>query len=169
MLLDTDYDAYYKPYMEGLPSRDILGYLEEQKDELLRFFQTIPEHKWNYAYAPGKWTIREVCGHLADSEIIFGYRTLCIARGEQGRLPGFDENAYVVTGNFNKLDYQQIIHTLLQARELNLTLFHTIDETGWERYGIANEKRQKAEAIPYIMAGHLRHHMRIIKERYLMD
>lgn len=166
-LNDNDYAAYYRPYMEGLPSSDILTFLENQKQEVLSFLQTIPEEKWNHAYAPGKWTIKEVCGHVLDSEIIFGYRTLCIARGELASLPGYDENSYVENGHYNDLDYQQIIQTWLKARALNLSLFESISEEAWQYVGTANNNRMKAGAVPFIIAGHTRHHMRIIKERYL--
>ncbi len=166
-LNDNDYAAYYRPYMEGLPSSDILTFLENQRQEVLSFLQTIPEEKWDYAYAPGKWTIKEVCGHVLDSEIIFGYRTLCIARGEVAPLPGYDENSYVENGHYKDLDYQQIIQTWLKARALNLSLFESISEEAWHYVGTANNNLMKAGAVPFIIAGHTRHHMRIIKERYL--
>lgn len=167
-LNEEDYAAYYRPYMEGLPSSDILPFLELQMEDVMQFLRTIPEDKWNYAYAPGKWTIREVLGHVADSEIIFGYRALSFARGEQQSLPGYEENDYVREGRFNQLSYQEIIQIWLKSRELNLVLFESIDETGWNQTGIANGNTMKAGAVPFIIAGHVRHHMRIVKERYLI-
>ncbi|MDX5431517.1 MAG: DinB family protein [Bacteroidota bacterium] len=167
-LTESDYAPYYRPYMEGLPSQGIMEFLESQQEEVLRFLQTIPENKWDYAYAPGKWTIREVLGHVSDSEIIFGYRALSFARGESQSLPGYDENEYVKAGRFNQLSFQEIIQLWLKSRDLNLFLFETIDEQGWENMGTANGNPMRARAIPYIIAGHVRHHMRIIKERYLI-
>ncbi|MBI1223514.1 MAG: DinB family protein [Bacteroidetes bacterium] len=167
-LNENDYAAYYRPYMEGLPSSDILPFLENQMDEVMRFLRTIPESKWDFAYAEGKWTIREVLGHVTDSEIIFGCRALCFARGEQQSLPGYDENEYVREGRFRHVSYQEIIQIWLKTRELNLVLFESIDEKGWNQNGIANGNTLKAGAVPFIIAGHVRHHMRIIKERYLV-
>ncbi len=167
-LTENDYAAYYRPYLEGLPSENILDYLEDQKDEIMRFMQSIPGDKWNHSYAPGKWTIKEVIGHMLDTEIVYGYRALCFARGEKQRLPGFDENEYVQAGRFAYMDIQQIIPVFLQARELNIVLFQSIPEADWNNVGIANGHKTKAGAIPFLVAGHVRHHMRIIKERYLI-
>ncbi len=167
VLTENDYAAYYRPYLEGLPSRDIFQFLEDQKDEMLRFMQTVPEDKWDFAYDKDKWTIREVLGHLVDSEIIFGYRALAFVRGEKQALPGYEENDYVKAGRFTDMDIQLIVNLWLQARELNLDLFHTVSDEDWEHEGTANGNLMKAGAIPYIIAGHVRHHLRIIKERYL--
>jgi len=166
-LNENDYAAYYRPYLEGLPSDNILDYMEDQKDEIMRFMQSVPGDKWNHSYAPGKWTIKEVCGHMLDTEIIYGYRALSFARGEKQSLPGFDENEYVRAGRFAYMDIQQIIPVFLQARELNIVLFQSIPEADWNNVGIANGNRTKAGVIPFLVAGHARHHMRMIKERYL--
>lgn len=167
-LNENDYAAYYRPYLEGLPSDNIIDFLEDQKEEIMRFLQSISGDKWNHAYAPGKWTVKEVIGHVVDTEIIYGYRALSFARGEQQALPGFDENDYVRSGKFAYQDIQEIIPVFLRARELNVVLFRSIPEDDWNNVGIANGNKTKAGAIPYLVAGHARHHMRIIKERYLI-
>lgn len=145
---------------------DIFHYLEDQKAELITFLQRIPEKSWNYRYEEGKWSVKEILGHICDCELIFGYRAVCLVRGEMQSLPGFDQNAYVEKGRFDELSNQQLLNLFLQVRDSNLAYFTTFNPIDWENKGSANGVAFTAKAFPFIMAGHVDHHINVIREFY---
>ncbi len=164
---ESDYPPYYHNYVNSVHTADIFRYLEDQKSELISFLQKIPEHIWSYRYAEGKWSIKEILGHLCDTELIFAYRAIAIARGESQSLPGFDQNAYVENGRFDELGNQQLLDLFLQIRDSHLAYFATLSPVAWENKGIANGVSFTAKAFPFIMAGHVQHHMGVIRSKYI--
>jgi len=141
--------------------------MEQQIIQLQQLIGEIPEEKESYAYAEGKWTIKELIGHMIDSERIFGYRALCIARGETTSLPGFDEDEYVRQANFNNRSLYDLAHEFSLVREANLAMYKSFPGEILDRKGIANNYPVSVRAILFASIGHEKHHMSIIRERYL--
>jgi hypothetical protein len=162
-----EYAEYYERYISLVEETDIVAVLEKQQSELLEFSQKITEEKSLYAYAEGKWSIKEVIGHLADGERIFAYRALRISRADKTPIEGFEQDGYIENSNFNQTPLADLIHELFCARESNLMFFRYLTDEAWLRTGTASEATVSVRALAYIMAGHIRHHLKILNERYL--
>jgi hypothetical protein len=165
--LETEYAAYYQGYVDQVTEGDIMQVLRSELDDLDVLLGRVPAEKETYAYAEGKWTIREIVGHLIDGERVFGYRALCIARGEKQNLPGFDQNDYMLTAPYNAIELEDLLSEMRLVRLSNIAMFRSLDEEGWNRAGMANGNEVTVRAIAFIMGGHVRHHMNVLKERYL--
>jgi len=163
----SDYNPYYEGYIQLVTGDNIIQFLEEQKSKTEKFLRAISEQDSLYSYDKDKWTIKQVVGHLIDSERIMAYRALCLARKEQQPLPGFEENDYAVTGNFNSRKYSGLVDELKLVRDANLPLIRSFDEEMISQAGIVNDNRITVLALVFIIAGHQEHHIKIIKERYL--
>jgi hypothetical protein len=163
----NEHPAYYTYYINLVNSVHGVKALESQIIEMQQFIGAVPIELEEYSYAPGKWTIKEVFGHICDVERILGYRALCIARGEEKELPGFDENKYVLAGNFNQRSLYDLAHEFSLVRESNIAMFKNFDESIFDKMGIANKNNMSVRAILFMIAGHEKHHINIIKERYL--
>ena len=131
------------------------------------FFVSIPLEKHDYAYAPGKWTLKDMLQHIVDTERILGFRALCIARNEKQQLPGFDEDAYASNSGAENREWSQLVEELLQVRKSSNLLFESFSKSALKNIGICNDKEISAEAIGFILIGHCYHHINIVKERYL--
>ena len=166
-LQSTEYDTYYKPYIEALGEVDLLNELEHSFITFIDFLKTIPTEKLEYRYAEGKWTIKDIVQHLIDAERIFAYRALRIARKDQTPLPGFEENEYVETAFANNRTMEDLIEEFTIVRKATLSLFKTFTEEQLMQMGTASEKPVSVRAIGFITLGHQKHHEKIIKERYL--
>jgi hypothetical protein len=129
--------------------------------------QDIPEAAAESAYAAGKWSVKELVGHVIDTERIMAYRCLCISRGEQQSLPGFDENSYIRHGNYNTRTLASLLEEYNGVRQANIALFSGMNEEMWNRTGLANQATVSAKALMAIIVGHERHHFKILTERYL--
>ena len=164
---ETEYAAYFQNYVGQVNETDIMAVLRSEIDDLDVLLNRIPAEKETYAYAEGKWTIRQVIGHLIDGERVFGYRAFCIARGEKQNLPGFEQDDYLQTAPYNNIELEDLLSEIRLVRLSNIAMFRTLDEEGWNRVGIANGNEVTVRAIAFIMAGHLRHHMNVLKDRYL--
>jgi uncharacterized damage-inducible protein DinB len=162
-----DYNEYYEPYINLLKGNDIFKILTQQNLKTQKFLNSFSEAKGKYAYAEGKWTIKEVVGHLVDVERIFAYRALCISRGEKQPLPGMDQDAYVTNGKFNKRRFFDIIYEFRLLRESNLLLFRGLDKSTMKNRGVASGSEVTVLALMFIIAGHEKHHMNVLQERYL--
>jgi hypothetical protein len=158
---------YYHRYMNLVKEKDVLTHLKKSINETLALLSSISEEDSFYAYAPGKWTIKEVAGHLIDAEQIFAYRALRIARKDKQNLPGFEENDYVPAAHFNELKWSDLLHQFKMLREYNLVLFSTFNDEDLKQEGMANNQITNVKGLLYIIAGHELHHVNIIKERYL--
>jgi uncharacterized damage-inducible protein DinB len=161
-----DYNPYYETYIKEVEGDDILKILNEQNKKTQEVLNSFSGHRGNYRYADGKWTVKEVVGHLLDTERVFAYRALCIARGEKKSLPGFEQDDYVREGNFNSRDLPGLNYEFRLERESNLLLFRSFSEEMLNRKGTANESPITVRAILWIIAGHEKHHVRILQERY---
>jgi hypothetical protein len=164
---ETEYASYYQDYVNQVNETDIMAVLRSEIDDLDVLLNRLPAEKETYAYAEGKWTIREIIGHLIDGERVFGYRALCIARGEKQNLPGFEQDDYLRTSPYNRVELEELLSELRLVRLSNIAMFRTLDEEAWNRVGLANNNEVTVRALAFIMAGHLRHHMKVLRERYL--
>lgn len=162
-----EYAPYYSRYIDLLPEGDLFDLLEQQRDETLTLMKGLSEEAAARRYAPGKWSLKEVLGHVIDTERIFAYRALCISRGERQPLPGYDQDAYVAGANFDARTVVDLAEEHRAVRQATVALFRSLDEAELNRRGIANEVELSVRATAYIIAGHERHHIRIIHERYL--
>lgn len=162
-----DYAPYYENYISLVEGDDILKILNDQSKETQDLLNSFSEHKGNYRYADGKWTTKEVVGHLLDTDRVFAYRALCIARGEKKSLPGFEQNDYVSEGNFNRRDLFELNYEFRLLRESNLLLFRSFTSEMFNRRGFANETSVTVLAILYMIAGHEKHHMNVLRKKYM--
>lgn len=162
-----EYAEYYDRYVSLVEESDILAVLENQQVELRDFFQNITEEKSHYAYAEDKWTIKEVIGHLTDGERIFAYRALRISRADQTPIEGFEQDDYIKNSNFNGTPLAELTDELLLNLKANLIFFKNLTDEAWLRTGTASDNPVSVRALAYIMAGHIRHHLKILNERYL--
>ena len=161
------YPEYFQTYVNKVAEDDLSIAFENQKTRLNNLLDSIPEAKRNFRYAPGKWTVQEVIQHCMDTERIFAYRALCIARNETASLPGFDENKYAAAANADKRNWDDVVEEINAVRQSTELLFHSFTAEQLRASGIANNKSFSVEAIGFIIVGHLHHHLSIIQERYL--
>ncbi len=164
--LPTEYPASFAGYVDLVPEADVVGALGAQVEVLRQLAAAISPERETYAYAPGKWTIRQVVGHLGDVERVFSFRALCFARSDQTPLPGFDENAYVEHSRFNDTRLGELIEELVLLRSSNLKMLTSLSEAQWSATGVANGKSISVRALAYVMVGHVRHHVAMLRDRY---
>jgi hypothetical protein len=162
-----EYVPYFGGYVNEVPPGDVLGILERQAVETQALLRGLPASRGAQRYAPGKWSIKEVVGHLSDTERIFTYRALCFARSERSPLPGFEEDDYVAAAGFDARPLADLARELETVRTATLALFRGLSDEALLRRGTANGKEFTVRAIPYVIAGHERHHVRVLRERYL--
>ncbi len=145
---------------------DILGILEAQRLQMAQLFAARSERDGNFRYAPGKWTVKEVLGHVTDAERIFAYRALRIARGDQTPLASFEQDDYVRGGNFAERTLADLAEEFGLVRAASIALFRSLQREAWQRRGVASEKEVTVRALAFIVAGHEIHHRLILEERY---
>lgn len=165
--LASEYPEYYKPYVSLVPEGNLLSVLKENLVKTIELFESLSEEDGHIRYADNKWSIKEVLGHMADTERIMSYRLLRVGRGDQTALAGFNENDYVQGSQYNKLPIKSILEDFISARKATLTLIQNMPEGVWTNIGFANNTEVTARALGYIIAGHALHHFNIIKDRYL--
>ena len=157
---------YHQHYINLVKTDDIMQELKRQGDEFTNYLSKLDEQKGNYAYAKGKWTIKEIAGHLADSERVFAYRALRFARNDKTALPGFEQDDYVAATNFNNRTLADLIEELHLIRASNLALFKTFTKEELERTGIASNNFYTVNSLLFVIAGHEKHHFNVLKEKY---
>jgi uncharacterized damage-inducible protein DinB len=162
-----EYQPYYEKYVSRVPDGDFVEILARQADETLAMLRELPDNAADKAYAEGKWSVKEVVGHVCDSERIFGYRLLRIGRGDQTPMEGFDENSYAPAGEFNGRTLASLLEEFAAVRAATITLVAGMPTEGWSRIGTANNAPVSARAIAYIIAGHELHHREILMTRYV--
>jgi len=162
-----DYAPYYENYIKLVEDGDILKILNDQSKRTQDVLNSFSEHRGNFRYADGKWTVKEVVGHLLDTERVFAYRALCIARAEKKSLPGFDQDDYVKEGNFNRRELFELNYEFRLLRESNLLLFRSFTTEMLIKRGFANETSVTVLAILFMIAGHEKHHMKVLREKYM--
>ena len=161
----SEYADYYHLYVARVPDGDILEMLARQREVLVGRLRRIPEERGDHRYAEGKWSVKEVLGHVVDCEWMFTYRALHFARGQKIALPGIDQHDFLADEYSQPME--DLIRQLVHVRAGNVMLFSSFDEKTWDRTGIASECSFTVRSIPYIIAGHAKHHMRVLRERYL--
>jgi hypothetical protein len=162
-----DYHPFYAGYIASVrDDDDVLSGLEEQSGFTQRLIASIDEERGSYRYADGKWSVKEVIGHFIDSERIMAYRALAIARGETKPLPGFDENAYVREAGFETWRMSDLAEHYALARRSSIILFQSFPSGVWSRRGVANDSPVTVNALAWIILGHERHHLNVLRERY---
>jgi len=164
-----DYNPYYDKYISLIEDDDIIKVLEDQIKSSETYLRTFSEGNGNYSYADGKWTVKEVLGHVIDTERIMAYRALAFARNEKQAIPGFEQDDYVAESNFNERYLDDLINEFKIVRESNIILFKSFDEEILNRRGTASESEITVLALIYVIAGHEKHHIKILKERYTKE
>ena len=162
----TEYAEFYAGYVSEVPGSDVLGVLESQRVQMLQLFAGRSERDGSFRYAPGKWTVKEVLGHINDAERIFTYRALRIARGDQTPLAGFEQEDFVRNGGFGERTLGDLAEEFGSVRNASVALFRSLREDAWPRRGVASEKEVTVRALAFITAGHQIHHRSILEERY---
>ena len=162
----SEFAPFYANYIARVPETDPIPPLEAQPSELLTIADRIDPQEELSRYASDKWSVRQVFGHLIDTERVMGYRAFCIARGETQPLPGFNEKDYVVRANSDERSVKELAHEFAAVRHANLWTIRTWPEDRWSSTGTANGYAVSCRAIAYIMVGHVRHHVAILRERY---
>ena len=162
----SEYAAYYDRYISLVEGEDILNVLEEQRRQFLLLMSGRAEADGNVRYAPGKWTVKELIGHLNDSERIFAYRALRIGRGDQTPIEGFEQDPYVQNADFDARTLEEMIEDYIAVRRATVSLFRNFPADAWARTGTANRNPVSVRALAFTIAGHELHHRRILEERY---
>ncbi|MGI8468176.1 MAG: DinB family protein [Pyrinomonadaceae bacterium] len=165
----TEYAEYYDRYISLVAESDIVAAMENQLRETESFFAGISEEKGSLAYAADKWTIKQVVGHLSDGEKIFAYRALRISRGDETPIEGFEQDGYVENGNFDAARLADLVEEFSLLRRANILAFKNLTDEAWNKTGTASDNQVSVRALAYIMVGHVRHHIKILKERYLPE
>jgi len=162
----SEVPSYSRPYFEKVGEADVLTLMRKNLSVFESFYRNIPKEKWDFAYAEGKWNIKEVLGHIIDSERIFQYRALRFSRDDQTDLPGFDQDLFVAAGNAKYRTPESLIEEYTQVRKAGLLLFENLSAEELSRSGLANGFKVRVEWIAYMITGHEIHHIEILKERY---
>ncbi len=162
-----EYNPRYNPYMELVPENGLISLMLSQLEATVSFMESIPPEKYDHRYAPEKWTVREVFGHLGDGERAFGYRVLCAARGDQMEFKGTDGNLYIRNGEFGRLSMAELAQEFESARKSNAVFLQHLPDIAWDRTALLSGATITVRALGYLIVGHERHHLRLIKERYL--
>jgi len=162
----TEYAEFYSTYVSKVPGADPVAVLESQRLQMAQLFSGRSERDGGFRYAPGKWTVKEVLGHITDAERIFTYRALRIARGDQTPLASFEQDDYIKYGSFGERSLASLTEEFALVRAASVALFRSLSEEAWSRRGVASQKEVTVRALAFIAAGHQIHHRLILEERY---
>ncbi|MBP3950744.1 DinB family protein [Bacillus suaedae] len=163
----NEYPPFYGTYIKLLPDGDLIEMLVQQIEETITMLQSLSDKQALFRYGPDKWSIKEVIGHIIDTEQIMAYRFLCIARGEVRNIPGFNENEYVQNASFDQRSLSDLIELLTIIRQATIQSAKNLTSEEWIRSGIANDSPITVRALIAIIAGHERHHRNILNDRYI--
>ena len=166
----AEFASFYAGYVSLVPEADIMSVLEGQAADVRLQTRTFIPKREQFRYAEGKWSVREVLGHMTDAERVFGFRAFCFSRGDENPLPSFEQNDYVARAGFDRCSLADLVQEFGQVREANLTVLRRpdpLDDVAWQRMGTASGKPVSVRALAYIMAGHVRHHLQILSTRYV--
>jgi hypothetical protein len=162
----SEFAPFYAGYVAHVPETDVLRVLEAQPGELEACARLFRPPREQFRYAPGKWSVREVVGHITDAERVFGFRAFCFSRGDRNPLPSFDENEYVVRSGFDAQPLAELVDEFALVRRANLARLRQLDAEAWQQIGTASGKPISVRALAYIMAGHVRHHLHLLETSY---
>jgi len=159
--------AYYFAYIDLVPENDPLAVLESGLEETRTLLARFGEARGSHRYASGKWSVKELIGHIIDGERVFAYRALRMARGDKTPLAGFEQDDYVTASGSDRRTLADLVDEFAHLRAANLRFFRSLEPAAWERTGTASDNPFIVCAFPYILAGHERHHRHMLAERYL--
>jgi hypothetical protein len=162
----SEYAPFYGKYVSLVPNGDIISILSAQLDRMDTMLFSLADQDATVPYAPGKWTVKEVLGHIIDAERIFSYRALRIARGDKTPLAGFEQDDYVANAEFNYVSVTELLQEYSAVRRATIMLFRHLAADVWTRRGTASNNEVSVRALAYIIAGHDEHHYRMLCERY---
>jgi hypothetical protein len=163
----AEFDPYYQKYISLVPEEEIIPALTGQIDDLSKLFENVSEEIGTFAYAEGKWSVKEVLSHLIDGERMFAYRALRVARGDKTPIEGFEQDGYIENSHANRRPLAELIREFDLLREANVIFFSNLESADWVRTGTANNVEISVRSLAWIMVGHVRHHVAILRERYL--
>jgi uncharacterized damage-inducible protein DinB len=164
-----EYNPDFAGYIDKARSfADPIQKLDEQRREVLSLLRPLDAEEQLHRYAPGKWSVKELLGHIIDTERIFAYRALRVARADQTPLPSFEENAYAAASEAERCDWNELLDEFEHVRRASILLLRHLPEAAWTRMGTASEAPISVRALAYIMIGHVAHHLEILRERYLL-
>jgi len=163
----SEYAPYYDRYISLIQGNDILATLDDQRRQMVLLLSGRTEADGDIRYAPDKWSLKEVLGHLNDTERIMSYRALRIARGDATPIEGFEQDDYIRNGPFARRPLADLIEDYIAVRRATLSLFRNLEEPAWIRRGVANKNQVTVRALAYIIAGHELHHRRMMEDKYL--
>lgn len=163
----ADIPAYFLAYIDLVPENNLFEALEKNLNNTIYLFENIPSEKENFAYAEGKWTVKEVLNHIIDTERIFAYRALRFSRFDETELPGYDENLFTENANVSNRSLQHLIEEFRVIRKSTHYLFEAMTKEMLDFIGTANKNKSSARALGYMIVGHTIHHNHVLKERYL--
>jgi hypothetical protein len=162
----SEHAPYYSRYVDLVPELDILGALEKQAAETQKVLSGIDEARGAFRYAPDKWSIKQLVGHIEDTERVFTFRALTFARGATTPLPGFDQNEFMTYSSFDASTMRQRVDGLANVRRATIGLYRGLDDEAWERAGTASDNKVTVRALAYMTLGHERHHLKVLRELY---
>jgi hypothetical protein len=162
----NEYDSYYERYISLVPGEDVLIALDQQLAETLILLRSLSDQHGSFRYEPHKWSVKEVLGHMTDTERIMAYRALRVARNDRTPIEGFEQDDYVKNGGFDNRSVSNLAREFEQVRRTTISLFRNLEPAAWERRGIANNAEISVRALAYIIAGHELHHKNGLKEKY---
>jgi hypothetical protein len=164
----SEFDPYYNTYISLIDGDDVLPVLESQPGLINSVLAGIGEDRGTHTYAEGKWTVKELLSHIIDGERIFAYRALRISRGDETPIEGFEQDGYIENSNANYRSFADLLQEFHLVRRSDMIMFRSMPATAATRLGTANDSPISVRALAYIMAGHVEHHIRILKDRYLI-
>ena len=162
-----EYSTYFGRYVARVPAGvDIIDLLARQCEEMMERFRTVPDARGGYRYAPGKWSVRQLVLHLTDTERIMSYRALRIARGDATPLPGFDEDAFAAASGADAVPLSELVAGFADVRRATVVLLRQLPAEAWTRRGTASDAPFTVRSLAWVIAGHERHHLEVLRERY---
>ena len=169
MIPENEYAPYYKQYIQLIEKNEksIVENLIDAQKEFDLVLKNVPLEKQNFAYAKGKWTLKEVIQHIIDTERVFNYRALCFARNDATALPGFDQDLFVVNSDVNARNYNDLLDEMAVLRKSTILLFNSFPEEALFRIGVGSGNKMSVRALGYLFSGHQIHHLNVVKELYL--
>ena len=161
--------SYFAEYLNFEAEDNLIDILKSQHTDLLEICQKLKKGQETFAYAPGKWSIQQLLGHIIDTERVFSYRALAISRGERQALPSFDENEYLLHAQYESQDFADILTQYRHVRQATMSLIESFSTSQANQLGNANGQSVSVRALAWMIAGHEKHHIQVIKERYLIQ
>lgn len=163
----NEYSKFNATYIKAIENVELLEELEISLHDFIKFVQNIPLEKFEYRYAEGKWTIKDIIQHIIDAERIFSYRALRISRNDKTPLSGFEENEFVKNTNANNRNIQELLTEFSAVRHSNLFLFKSFSQEQLTRMGVVSDNEVSVRALGFLILGHQKHHQKVFQERYL--